>query len=133
MRPLAAEELGQSADLLVRLVRAGNDERLRRSFTVSQSERVRIYALGEGLSGEMYDYGYIVDKSSGRRIWEMTYDRTDHAGGHDKNRLVDEQLTLEPGTYEAIYVTDDTHSFAGWNGPRPRDPLNWGMTVRLVR
>ena len=133
VRPLAAEELGQSADLLVRLVRAGDDERLRRSFTVSQSERVRIYALGEGLSGEMYDYGYIVDKSSGRRIWEMTYDRTDHAGGHDKNRLVDEQLTLEPGSYEAIYVTDDTHSFAGWNGPRPRDPLSWGMTVRLVR
>ncbi len=91
---------------------------------------MRVYAIGEGDDGEMYDYGYIVDDASGRRVWEMSWHDTRHAGGASKNRVADAELTLGPGTYEAVFVTDGSHSFEEWNAARPSDPLHWGITIR---
>ncbi len=128
---LSVSDVMSDAELLANLVRAGDHDRLRQRFTLDKGARIHIHALGEGLSGDMYDYGYIVDDDSGRTVWEMRYRQTEHAGGARKNRLFDDEIRLDAGTYEAIYVTDDSHSFAGWNERRPDDPLRWGMTVRL--
>ena len=62
----------------------------------------------------------------------MYYDPTRDAGGADKNRMTDEEIRLEPGSYEVVYVSDGSHSAKGWNAGPPRDPINWGVTLRLV-
>lgn len=118
--------------VLARIVRVGDDARKQKEFTVSKQTEVRIYALGEGRDGEMYDYGWIEDAKTGRTVWEMTYRMTDAAGGAQKNRRYDGTLTLKPGDYVVHYRTDDSHSFEDWNDDPPSDPYNWGITVSLA-
>lgn len=126
---LDVQELTESGDQLVRMVRVGDHERRRQRFTLDSDTRVHIYCLGEGTGGEMYDYGYIIDDDTGRTVWEMRYRRTRHAGGARKNRMYDGEITLDAGTYIAFYETDGSHSFEDWNARRPRDSMNWGLTI----
>jgi hypothetical protein len=94
---------------------------------------VRIYALGEGSGDEMFDYAWIADSESGRRVWEMKFEDTEHAGGAEKNRVFDGTIRLARGDYELVYRSDDSHSFGEWNAPAPRDFTNWGVTLYRVR
>ncbi|ANM30457.1 hypothetical protein ABI59_14090 [Acidobacteria bacterium Mor1] len=126
---LDLDEVEADDNVLASIVRVSDDVRERDRFRLDAPTRVMIYALGEGDHGEMYDYGYIVD-GDGRRVWRMDYDETRHAGGADKNRSYRGDLMLEPGEYEVVYVTDDSHSFGEWNASGPDDPLAWGITVR---
>jgi hypothetical protein len=128
---VSMDDLNADSDILVSITRVRDRERIRRSFTLDQRSDVRIYAIGEGTDGRMYDYGWIEDES-GRIVWEMTYRRTDNAGGADKNRMFDGTISLDPGTYEVYYETDGSHSFNDWNATRPRDPRSWGITVSMV-
>ncbi|MEJ2049722.1 MAG: hypothetical protein P8Y60_07755, partial [Calditrichota bacterium] len=102
-------------------------------FILDKDSEVRIYALGEGLHGDMYDYGWIEGVSSGKIVWEMRYRNTERAGGARKNRMVDETVLLKKGKYRVYYETDGSHSFMDWNDAPPRDPINWGITVHLVK
>lgn len=102
------------------------------TFTLDQEAEVRIFALGEGGDGEMYDYGGIEDVETGKRVWVMEYDNTVHAGGAEKNRLFSGILRLPAGKYEVYFYTDDNHSFDGWNAPPPFDPPAWGITVYRI-
>jgi hypothetical protein len=128
-----SDELEEGSGILARIVRVGDHERIRESFTLDRPTRVEVYALGEGDDDEMYDYGYIRDRDSRHVVWEMEYRDTEHAGGASKNRMVREEIELEPGEYEVVYVSDGSHSFEGWNDRRPDDPLSWGITVRIAR
>jgi len=121
------EESGKS--VVARIVRVGDDERKRKSFTLAKDTEVRIYALGEGRDDEMYDYGWIEDAGTGKTVWEMTYQMTEPAGGAKKNRLYDGKIMLKSGEYIVHYRTDDSHSFEGWNDDPPADPYNWGITL----
>lgn len=125
-----AQRLGDSENVIARIVRVGDHERRRERFELSGETRVHIYAMGEGLGGNMYDYAYIIDDESGDVVWEMRYRDTRPAGGARKNRLFDRSLTLPAGRYEVIYESDGSHSFHSWNDRRPRDPMNWGVTIR---
>ena len=127
---VSSSEIQRSSGVLASIVRMRDHDRARERFELDQETEVEIYALGEGIDGRMYDYGYIRNRDSGRTIWEMDYRDTDHAGGARKNREQRDHLRLEPGRYEVVYVTDGSHSFEGWNDSRPDDPLSWGITVR---
>ena len=116
-------------DILVQLTRAGDHERLRRSFRLKETTEVRVYAIGEGEDDEMYDYGWI-ENERGRKVWRMEYWDTRHAGGGRKNRVVNDIIELEPGEYTVFYRSDGTHSYEDWNVDRPRDFINWGITVQ---
>ena len=70
-----------------------------------------MFALGEGLHGTMYDYGWIEESETGKVVWEMTFKMTDHGGGADKNRLVDTDILLKKGKYTLHYISDDSHSY----------------------
>lgn len=118
----------ENPDLIAQIIRVGDDEKLREKFTLSEVTRVRVYALGEGHRSEMYDFGWI-EKARGDIIWEMTYRKTESAGGARKNRRVNQVITLEAGTYYLYYRSDDSHSYAGWNAAAPDDPLYWGITL----
>ncbi len=129
---LSEEELYADSKILARITRVGDGVRKRVRFTLEKDSKVLIYALGEGVSGEMYDYAYIIDLDSGYDIWEMNYRRTDHAGGADKNRVYSDEIMLDAGEYEVVYESDGSHSFGRWNATPPRDPLNWGVTVSMI-
>jgi len=106
-----------------------DDEQVRKTFSLERDTDVRIYALGEGSGEDMVDFGWIEDAKSGRRVWEMTYPVTEHAGGAKKNRRFDGVIRLPAGDYVLRYETDGSHSFGDWNAAPPDDPEAWGITV----
>jgi hypothetical protein len=100
-----------------------------RRVSLDRETAVRIYALGEGTSGEMHDYGWIEDARTGRTVWELTYRMTEHGGGAQKNRRFDGVIKLPAGEYVLRYRTDGSHSFGSWNADPPEDPEAWGISV----
>jgi CubicO group peptidase (beta-lactamase class C family) len=98
------------------------------TFSLASSQDVRIFAIGEGQGGQMFDYGWIEDVDKGSRVWEMQEARTAHAGGAGKNRKVDVVITLPAGNYKLRYKTDDSHAFDHWNS-MPPDINFWGIAV----
>jgi hypothetical protein len=119
----------RDASTLAKITRVRDHERRRDRFTLDEETEVRIQALGEGQGRRMYDYGWIIDDETGRTVWEMTWRKTDHAGGADKNRECDDIITLDAGTYEVYFETDGSHSFGDWNASPPRHPKDWGIMV----
>jgi hypothetical protein len=116
-------------NVFLELTRARDDEYLTKGFTLKQPLDVRVYALGEGRDGEMFDYGWILDAKTRRKVWNMDYRETEHAGGADKNRLADEVVRLEPGNYLVYYLTDGSHSYRDWNSSAPFEQERWGITL----
>ena len=118
--------------IIAELTRVGDDEHLRHRFELDRETKIRIKAIGEGDWDEMYDYGWIVNEQTGRKVWRMRYSNTDHAGGAKKNRMVDTIITLEPGIYTVHYISDDSHSYNNWNLSAPYDEKNWGITLYRI-
>lgn len=114
---------------IVALTRIGNGEARREGFTLTRPMDVRIYALGEGRDGRMFDYGWITSAVSHKKVWEMRFDGTERAGGDPKNGLVDTTLRLDKGSYVVHYVSDDSHSSEEWNAGAPPDGRRWGITL----
>ncbi len=119
----------QKIQPIIELTRLGNNESVEAGFKLIEPMQIRVYALGEGRGGEMFDYGWIVDLTTGERIWEMTFNRTRYAGGAEKNRMVDEIITLAAGSYMVHFVTDGSHSYFNWNSEKPNNPERWGITI----
>jgi hypothetical protein len=118
--------------IIAQLTRVGDDEHLRHRFELDRETKIRIKAIGEGDWDEMFDYGWIVDEHSGRKVWRMRYSNTDHAGGAKKNRMVDTIITLGPGVYTVHYISDDSHSYNNWNMSAPYDENEWGITLYRI-
>ena len=98
------------------------------TFSLPRSQEVRIFAIGEGQGGEMFDYGWIENTDKGLPVWEMQEPKTTHAGGAGKNRKVDIVITLPAGSYKLRYKSDDSHAFDHWNS-LPPDINFWGIAV----
>ncbi len=130
---VVAYEPTEDKDVLARIIRVEDHDRARSTFKLEQDSWVHIYAMGEGLHNEMYDYAWIEDARGGRIVWEMTYRMTRNAGGARKNRLFNDRIYLEAGEYEVHYRSDDSHSFSHWNDDPPYDPFNYGITVTLAK
>ena len=113
--------------LIAQIVQVLDNEDKTLAFSVATSEEVRIFAIGEGQPGEMFDYGWIED-DKGSRVWEMQEAKTTHAGGAGKNRKVDAVITLPAGNYKLRYKSDDSHAFDQWNS-LPPDINFWGIAV----
>ena len=122
------DEKGNPA-IVAELTGIRDDEQVRKAFSLDRDTEVRIYAVGEGTGGDMVDFGWIEDAKSGRRVWEMTYRATEHAGGAKKNRRFDGVIRLPAGDYVLRYETDGSHSFGDWNADPPDDPEAWGITI----
>jgi hypothetical protein len=119
----------EDASILAKIVRVRDGEHRKSRFTLDKDGYIHVYALGEGSDGEMYDYAWIENSNTGRVVWEMTFRKTDRAGGARKNRLFDDRILLEAGDYVVYYETDDSHSFNDWNDRPPRDQFSWGVTI----
>ncbi|HKC38772.1 MAG TPA: hypothetical protein VKC15_04450 [Gemmatimonadales bacterium] len=122
-------ERGPNGTVLAELVRMGDDERAHMPFRLERETTLRVYALGEGVGGDMADYGWIEDAASGRVVWEMSYDATEPAGGARKNRAFEGTIRLPAGSYVLHYKSDGSHSYEHWNNDAPDDAESWGITV----
>jgi len=101
------------------------------AFRLRKPVSLHVYAEGEGSGRSMRDYGWIADARSRARVWEMTMDKAQFAGGARKNRRQVETIQLPAGDYEATFVTDDSHSPVDWNSAPPCDPGMYGLTLSL--
>ncbi len=124
----------EDKNVIVQLIRTRRNETRNENFSLKEDAPLHVYALGEGgLSGhKMADYGWIMDTRTRQRVWTMDIDRTEHAGGAEKNRIIDEVVTLPKGDYSVFYKTDDSHSYDDWNSSPPFDPEHWGITLSGV-
>ena len=50
-------------------------------FNLPSNQEVRIFAIGEGEPGKMYDYGWIEDVDKGALVWEMQEPKNDACWG----------------------------------------------------
>lgn len=111
-------------------VRLGDGALVRKSLAVAKHVTLRVQAMGEGQPmDDFVDHGWIIRADTRERVWEMTQQTTRRAGGAAKNRKFDGEVTLPAGTYELVYVTDDSHSSDDWNARPPFDPFRYGMIL----
>ena len=115
--------------VIAELTRLRDDDHRSWGFTLEEPMDVRIYAVGEGTPAGMADGGWIVDARTRQKIWAMDYERTEHAGGGTKNRVADEMLRLEAGSYVVSFATDGSHAYRDWNTAPPTYPERWGITI----
>ena len=132
IKEISEDDIDLEQGILARMNRVGDNEYLHKEFKLDKPSEVKIYAIGEGDRDEMYDYAWIENADTRRVVWEMTYRNTDRAGGARKNRMFDNYISLDAGSYVVYYQTDGSHAFNDWNDARPDDPAGWGVTVKLA-
>jgi len=118
-----------SKNVIAEITRVREKEYRSKGFTLKRGMDVRVLAIGEGSDDEMYDYGWIVNATTNKKVWEMNYFDTQNAGGAKKNRMTDKVIHLDKGSYVATYVSDGSHNYGDWNAAPPYDPEHWGITV----
>ena len=123
----------EDEDALVQMVRMRDDEYEKQRFSLDEDSEIHIYAIGEGRDGRMYDYGWIENAETGRIVWEMTYRKTEHAGGARKNRMFNDTIFLKEGDNIVYYENDGSHSYRDWNSRPPHHPKSWGITLNLIK
>lgn len=126
LKPLPEDLAKKTA--VAQIVGVADDADKTVEFTLTEEKQIRIFAAGEGQSGQMYDYGWIENAETGKPVWEMKEPETTHAGGAGKNRKVDTVITLAAGKYRLRYKSDDSHSFDNWNA-LPPDINFWGIAL----
>ena len=102
-----------------------------RGFVLEKPMDLLVYAVGEMNEHRGYDYGWIVDATSRKKVWTFAWDGSERAGGAKKNRAAYDTVSLPAGRYAAYFITDDSHSPERWNAMPPHDPSFWGLTVWL--
>jgi hypothetical protein len=115
--------------IIAQIIHPGDDENRTEPFSLNKLTRIRIYAIGEGMGRDMFDYGSIENARTGDVVWEMTYPMTFYAGGARKNRMVNTTIVLEKGDYLLRWRSDDSHSYNDWNADPPDDQDYWGITL----
>ena len=113
---------------IAEIVRVADDADKTVEFVLPNEQTVRVFAIGEGQTGQVFDYGWIENAETGARAWEMKHPETKPAGGAAKNRLADAYVTLAAGRYKLRFKTDGSHSFDNWNA-LPPDINFWGIAV----
>ncbi|MBI5475686.1 MAG: hypothetical protein HY964_03005 [Ignavibacteriales bacterium] len=124
-------QASEEKNIIAQIVKVTDDESRSTTFTLKEETPVRIYALGERSNNgrDMADFGWIINTKTREKVWTMEEEETEHAGGADKNRMVDQIITLPKGTYTVFYQTDDSHGYNDWNLSAPFDPEHWGITI----
>ena len=132
----AVESLDPPVDVddprrFVEIIRTGDEASEARGFTLPAKMSIEVYCEGEFVDPSQgpVDVGWILNADTRQRVWEFGPDNFQSGGGSFKNKMSRETITLPAGNYIARYVTDGSHSYAGWNDPPPYDPDGWGMIL----
>ena len=135
--PLTEKDILGYHDLLkksavIALTALGDDRYETLGFSLDKPMDLQIYAMGELSKGGSYDYCWIIDTSTYKKVWEFEYRNAVGAGGSKKNRVFKGVVPFQPGSYALFCVTDDSHAFGDWNSPPPHDPYFWGVTIQTA-
>ena len=76
---------------IISLTKIGDSDEIKKGFSLKKSAKLKIYAIGEGDDGDIYDFCYIVNASSRERKYIMEENNTEPAGGALKNRVIHEE------------------------------------------
>jgi hypothetical protein len=123
---------GPAGRTLVRLDRLGNDRVVTATLQMPEAGLVRIYAIGEIIPSQRFDYGWIT-AADGSVLWEMTRANTHPAGGSQKNRAFDGPVRLPAGTHTVHFRTDSQHAYGSFQQPPPEHPEGWGIRVERIQ
>jgi len=104
--------------LLVKIDSVKDNEERSIEFNLEKESAVHIFAVGEGQGQEIWDYGW-VENTDKNIIWQMNGAETIHAGGAEKNRMIDTMVVLPAGKYLLKYKSDNSHSYDLWNDLPP--------------
>lgn len=118
---------------VIALMAQGDNGEWRSAFRVKRAVTLHLYAQGESSDHEMVDTGWILDARTRKKVWEMDHGKAQYAGGASKNRRQVDTIVLQAGDYEAVYITDGSHSPADWNSAPPCDPLRYGLVVSVPK
>lgn len=88
---LAAAHAAFKASAIASVV-PDRQESTRKGFEITRPTDVEIYAIGELTPDGESDYGWIMNADTHQRVWAMSYDGTDPAGGAAKNRMAHETV-----------------------------------------
>jgi len=111
------------------LLKIAESENRANAFNLDTRAEVLIIATGEGINAPLVDQGWLERAGTTAPVWQMRFDRTRHAGGGLKNRILIETAVLPAGSYTLRYLSDDSHSFEQWNASPPDRPENWGIQI----
>lgn len=114
---------------LVRRIELGDEMDVREVFELTDTVNVTIAALGELSQSSQYDYGWLDNVRTGERVWEMTYESTEPAGGDSNFRAAWLDLALPPGEYRVGFITDGSISYGNFSSEAPDNPQDWGIAV----
>ncbi len=118
------------AEPLISLLEVGDSEMRIARLETDESLDIIVYSMGEMTSNtDLYDWAWIEREGESDKIWEMSYQRSNWAGGDDSNRKEMSLMRLEPGAYFIKYRTDGSHSFEGFGKRRPTNPDRWGVAL----
>lgn len=123
---------GVSGEPMVVQTKLGNSAHVAETLALEESRWLRIVALGEVSVSGQYDYGWIEEQETGRRVWEMTRDNTRPAGGDDRNRVHESLIRVPAGTYVVHFRTDFSHAFGDFDDDHPLDGEAWGIRVERM-
>jgi len=122
---------GGLPNALARFNRLGDNEYISQAFALDKPMNIRVYTVHEHPRGydNPVDRSWIMDATTRKRVWELDRLNTERGGGGRKNRMCDEEIRLEKGSYVLYFVTDGSHSYDNFNVNPPYDPMNWGITL----
>ena len=123
------DELIKQDQLIVSIIRVGNDQKSSQSFQVDRKGDFLIVSHGEAILNNLHDRGWIIDKTSNVKVWEMEVYKSYIAGGAERNKIQISRITLDPGIYEVNYQSDAKHAFGQWLMRPPARPEWWGIMV----
>ncbi|MBN2279665.1 MAG: hypothetical protein JXQ65_03710 [Candidatus Marinimicrobia bacterium] len=119
----------EDENIIVKIDKVGDHQKIVKSFSIPEDGLYRIYAIGEGDEDEMFDTGWIENIDDEQVVWELTWRNSKPAGGARKNRMFNGKIYLSKGEYRAHFITDGSHSFAGWNDNPPGNPEKYGIRI----
>lgn len=114
---------------IISVVRAGDEEFVKQSFTLKSDIELNILGIGEQYDREQFDFAWIVNARTYEKVWPTNKTRFQKAGGGRKNKMVDERIMLAKGDYTLYYISDGSHSYEKWNVLPPNDPQLWGISI----
>ncbi len=117
---------------VVDLTKVRDHEFVSTGFELIQSMDIRVICLGEIANNEPDDYGWIINAETRETVWEFAKTKSEYAGGDDKNRMVNEVISLDKGKFIAYYTSDGSHSYHRWNAAPPYDQELWGLSIWTV-
>ncbi len=123
------ENWSKSEKAIATILEVTDNQNLKQAFEITKSGVYLIASVGEGDVGSIADFGFLQNSAKDTLWISNQFEKTNYAGGANKNRIEIERLELKPGKYELNYHSDDSHSFGVWNELQPDKTSLYGVVL----